>query len=122
MSFIIACLAGLATGVLTGAGIGGGTLLVLYLTALGGVSQAAAQGINLLYFLASAPPALAGHIKNRLIEVKGGLIAALCGSVCAFASAMLTRSLDDTVFRRVFGVLFLIVGVKELFAKRKTRG
>ena len=46
---------GAATGVLSGFGIGGGTLLVLYLTAVGGIEQTIAGGINLLYFIGCAP-------------------------------------------------------------------
>ena len=63
-----AILAGFAAGVLTGAGIGGGTLLLVYLTNFGGMEQRQAQGINLLYFLLTAPPALYGHFKNGLVD------------------------------------------------------
>ena len=52
---------GAATGVLSGFGVGGGTLLLVYMTAFAGVDQHLAQGINLLYFRPSgqgwsAPP------------------------------------------------------------------
>ena len=55
-----AVFAGLAAGLLTGAGIGGGTLLLVYLTNLGGMELRQAQGVNLIYFLITAPPALWG--------------------------------------------------------------
>ena len=54
MSFLIATLAGLATGVLSGFGIGGGTLLLIYMTSFAQLDQSMAQGINLLYFLPTA--------------------------------------------------------------------
>ena len=44
LNFII----GVATGIISGFGIGGGSLLVLYLTAVTGMSQYTAGGINLL--------------------------------------------------------------------------
>ena len=59
-------LIGLLTGVLSGFGIGGGSLLILYMTSFTEVNQYAAGGINLLYFLFCAPAALVSHIKNKL--------------------------------------------------------
>ena len=51
MMWVIALLIGTLTGIISGFGIGGGSLLVLYLTAFAGVAQYAAGGINLLYFI-----------------------------------------------------------------------
>ena len=70
ISFIIALLAGLATGILSAFGIGGGTLLLLWMTLFAGVEQHTAQGINLLYFLPTAAIALPAHIKNGFIDKK----------------------------------------------------
>ena len=51
---MIEAFAGLVCGVLSGLGIGGGTLLMVYMTAMAGLEQTVAQGINLLYFLPTA--------------------------------------------------------------------
>ena len=51
MDMIIGFLAGFAGGL----GVGGGGILLLYLTAFAGVEQLSAQGINLLFFL---PPSV----------------------------------------------------------------
>ena len=51
MGWLVPLIAGAATGVLSGFGIGGGTLLLIYMTAFAGIPQTLAQGINLLYFL-----------------------------------------------------------------------
>ena len=55
---------GLLTGVLSGCGIGGGSLLLLWLTLAQDMPQFTAGGINLLYFLACAPAALVSHLKT----------------------------------------------------------
>ena len=68
MSALVAVAVGLATGILSGCGVGGGSLLMLYLTMLAGIGQYQAAGINLLYFLACAPAALWSHSKNGLID------------------------------------------------------
>ena len=66
----MSALAGAVTGVLSGFGVGGGTLLLIYMTAFAGVEQHLAQGINLLYFLPTAATALPAHIKNGYVDKK----------------------------------------------------
>lgn len=122
MKIITAVLVGLATGVLSGFGIGGGSLLLLYLTLFAGVSQYQGGGVNLLYFIACAPAALASHIKNGLVRwdaVKWCVIAGVPASVLA---ALAAARMDTGWLRRAFGVFLLYVGAKELFTKRKQKG
>ena len=71
---------GAATGVLSGFGVGGGTLLLVYMTAFAGLDQRLAQGINLLYFLPAGLMALPAHIKNGCIEKK--VLAPAIGAGC----------------------------------------
>ena len=63
-----AFVSGLLTGILSGFGIGGGTLLLIYMTTFAGLDQHTAQGINLLYFIPTAITALPSHIKNGYLE------------------------------------------------------
>lgn len=117
-----AFLAGLLTGVLSGCGIGGGSLLVLWLTLFEGMPQFTAGGINLLYFLACAPAALLSHVKNRLIDRKAVLSCVPAGALTSLAAALLASHTDVSLLRRLFGVLLLVIGTKELFTKRKNTG
>lgn len=64
LTFLGAILAGLVCGVLSGFGIGGGSLLMVWMTAVLSMEQKAAQGVNLLYFLPCAACALIFHIKT----------------------------------------------------------
>ena len=61
MGWLLPLLAGTATGILSGFGVGGGTLLLIYMTTFAGVPQNLAQGVNLLYFLPAAATALPGR-------------------------------------------------------------
>ena len=65
--WLIPLLAGAATGILSGFGIGGGSLLLIYMTSFAGVPQNLAQGINLLYFLPTAGAALPAHFKTGFV-------------------------------------------------------
>ena len=116
--FWISALAGLVCGVLSGLGIGGGTLLMVWMTALAGLEQRTAQGINLLYFLPTAACALLFHIKNRLIRRDIVLPAALTGAAAAALTAWLGTKLDTSLLRRLFGGFLLLVGLRELFYPR----
>ena len=76
IGFIIA---GIASGVIAGMGMGGGTLLIPALTLLLGVAQRGAQGVNMLSFLPAAVIALAIHRKGGRLEVKKSLPAIIAG-------------------------------------------
>ena len=85
--WILPLIVGAATGVLSGFGVGGGTLLLVYMTAFAGVEQRLAQGINLLYFLPAAATALPAHVKNGYVE-RQALVPAICaGLVCSALAA-----------------------------------
>lgn len=116
---MIAAIAGLVCGVLSGLGIGGGTLLMVYMTAVTGMEQTMAQGINLLYFLPTAACALILHAKNRLLRLRTILPASIAGSLCAIGAALLATTIDTEFLRRLFGGFLLLVGVKELFYRDK---
>lgn len=114
-------LIGAATGIISGFGIGGGSLLVLYLTAIGGVSQYTAGGINLLYFIGCAPAALIGHIRRRNIDWRAVGLCGLGGVAAAIPAALLAGTMDTDLLRRLFGGLLLYIGVKELRAGKKPK-
>ncbi|MCX7614718.1 MAG: sulfite exporter TauE/SafE family protein [Clostridiales bacterium] len=119
MSQIYAILVGLLTGILSGFGIGGGTLLMLYIAFFTSIAQREAQGINLLYFIACAPASLYSHIKNHFVKVKPALYSIGAGIITSIFSAMLANSIDTSLLRRLFGILLLYTGLKELFFKKQ---
>lgn len=116
---ILAFIVGLATGVLSGFGVGGGSLLMLYLTLFANVQQYAAGGVNLLYFIACAPAALWSHVKNGLIDRQAVIWCTLAGLPVSVAAAFLAARMDVSLLRRAFGVLLLYIGVRELRAGKE---
>lgn len=115
--WLIAALAGAAAGVLSGFGVGGGSLLLIYMTSFAGVPQALAQGINLLYFLPTAATALPAHFKNGYVEKKALLPALCAGLACSALTAWAATALDVEVLRRCFGAFLIVIGLRELFKK-----
>ncbi len=117
MGWLGSVLAGAVTGVLSGFGVGGGTLLLVYLTAFAGVPQTLAQGVNLLYFLPAAATALPTHVKNGYIETSVLVPAILAGLAGTAIAAWIATALDVTLLHRCFGGFLIVVGLRELFSK-----
>lgn len=116
-SWLIPLLAGLGTGVLSAFGIGGGSLLLIYLTAFAHLDQHQAQGINLLYFLPAAAAALPAHHKNGLLEKAVILPAVLAGLATAGLAAWVSNGLDTGLLRKLFGLFLLYIGLTQLLRK-----
>ena len=115
--WLIAALAGTVTGVLSGFGVGGGSLLLIYMTSFAGVPQTLAQGINLIYFLPTAAASLPAHFKNGYV-VKRALLPAVCaGLVCSALTAWAATALDVGLLRKCFGGFLAVIGLRELFRK-----
>ena len=131
--WLIPLLVGAATGVLSGFGVGGGTLLLVYMTTLAGLDQHLAQGINLLYFLPAGLTALPAHLKNGYIEkpvllpaVGAGLVCAgllfpaiSAGLLCAALASWAATALDVDLLRKLFGGFLILIGLSELFGRVK---
>ncbi len=117
---VLSVIIGFATGIISGFGVGGGSLLVLYLTTFAGVSQYDAGGINLLYFIGCAPAALIGHIRHRSIEWHAVCWCAAAGICTAIPAAMLASAIDTGILHRLFGIILLYIGTKEVFTKRQS--
>lgn len=118
MTIVSFCI-GIVTGIISGFGIGGGSILVLYLTAVMGIAQNTAGGINLLYFIGCAPIALLGHAKNKLVEWKTVLLCTIAGIATAIPTSLLTDKIDSDLLRRLFGILLLYIAVKEWRTSKK---
>ena len=115
MDVLIGFLAGFAGGL----GVGGGGILLLYLTAFTETSQLSAQGINLVVFLPTAAAALCLHFKNGFVKWKTAILAVLFGIPAVFLGFFIAKSIDESLLRLGFALLLLFIGLKELFRKEK---
>lgn len=118
---IVELLVGAAAGFVSGCGVGGGTLLLLYLTAVVGVAQRTAAGINLLYFICCSPMALFLHFRRRAAQWRQVWPAALGGAVTAALAAWGTVYLPTDWLRRGFGVMLIYIGIKCLKPRKPPR-
>lgn len=116
-------LVGTLLGFLSGLGIGGGSLLILWLTMVLGIDQGTARGINLLFFIPSAVIACLFRLKQGVLPWREVLPAAIAGCVSAGICSLLGSQMDLSVLKKLFGVLLILTGLREIFYKpRKNRG
>ena len=120
VTWLIALLAGAVTGVISAFGVGGGTLLVLYLTFFTSLSQVTAQGINLLYFLPVSASSLPTHFKNGFLDKGAALPAIAAGLITTGLAAWAATGLDVGLLKKCFGGYLLVIGLWELLKKKKT--
>ena len=67
---MIESLIGLVSGIVTGTGMGGGTILILLLSIFLGLNQHTAQATNLVFFIPTAVTSVFIGIKNKNINIK----------------------------------------------------
>lgn len=110
---------GFVTGVIASMGLGGGFVLVLWLTLFADVEQRAAQGINVLFFLPIALIALIMHLKSGLVNkqlvkkcIFGGILGAAVGTLAS-------QIIANDMLRKLYALFLLAFGLRELFAKSK---
>ena len=116
-------LIGLITGIASGMGFGGGSILIIILTAFLGFSQLHAQGINLLFFIPIGALALAIHFKNATVDKKAAGLAIGFGIIGAILGSVIARTLASVnILHKLFALAILIIGITELFAKSKRKG
>ena len=115
IEFIISFL----SGALSSMGIGGGAVLLLYLTAFGGCEQLSAQGINLIFFLPCAAIALIIHLKNGYVKWRGALISILFGIPGVFLGSFVAGNIEPSLLKKAFAVFLLVIGIREIFSKSK---
>ena len=116
---MISFLAAFISSVCAALGLGGGTVLLLYLTLFTEISQIQAQGINLLVFLPVALLSLWFHHRNGYVQWKSAARCVLTGIPGAIIGCILSGWLEVRILRLLFGLFLLVMGVRELFSKAK---
>lgn len=121
-AFPIAVITGIALGFLAGLGIGGGSLLVLWLTLVLNFDHSTARMLNLMFFIPSALSACLFRWKQGSLNRKYILPAAISGCLAAAGASILSQYLDLAILKKIFGGLLIVTGCRELFYRpRKAR-
>ena len=113
-SLPVILIVGTVLGFLTGLGIGGGSLLMVWLTAVLGMPTLTARGINLLFYLPGAIIAICFRKKQGRIQWRNVLPPAIAGCAAAAVCSYFSTTVDNSICRTIFGIILIAAGIKEL--------
>ena len=109
---------GIISGIISGTGMGGGTILILILSVFLGTDQHIAQGINLVFFIPTSITGIVMNSKEKLIDWKIAVPIALFGIIGALIGAKLSINLDIQVLRKYFGIFLILITMYEIKNRR----
>lgn len=116
--FIISFCVAFAVSVLSGLGVGGGGLFVIYLALFTDTPQITAQGLNLLFFLFSAGGSLTVHLRRRRIFGTAVGVMAAAGVAGAVVGSLLSGLIAQSLLRKIFGCMLVTSGILSLKTKK----
>ena len=112
---------GFLAGTIGGLGLGGGGVLVMFLTIFAGLPQLKAQGINLMFFIPVGLFALLFHIRQKLVDFKTALPAIGLGLAGAACGSLLARLIGAHSVRLIFGIMLAALGLWEVAAPHRDK-
>lgn len=117
LKIILLIASGVASGVLGGMGMGGGTVLIPVLTIFFGVKQKVAQAVNLVAFAPMAIVSLIVHIKNKRVKKEGLLWVIIPACLVSLGGSFAAAKIDGKILGRFFGVFLLVLSVFQFFSR-----
>lgn len=95
---------------------------MLWLTLVLNMGHNAARIINLLFFIPSAIIASFFRWRQGALDFKKVLPAIIGGCISAACLSLVSKQIDISLLKKLFGVLLLLTGLRELFYRpRKAR-
>ena len=109
-------LTGLVSGIVSGTGMGGGTILIFLLTFMLGMEQHIAQATNLIFFIPTSIVAIIVNLKNKNIDMKLALLISTFGILGAIIGANISIHIDVGILKKCFGILLVIITINEIYS------
>ena len=116
-SLLIGCILGF----LSGLGVGGGSLLMLWLTIVLDIEHDIARSINLLFFIPAAILSTIFRKKSGHLHIKKVIPAIMAGCFSAAIASVISQHLDTTIIQKTFGFLLIATAIRELTYKPKIK-
>ena len=100
-------LIGILSGIISGTGMGGGTILIFLLVYVIGLDQHIAQATNLIFFIPTSIIAIIINLKNKNIALKTAIFVSVFGILGAIIGA--------NILRKCFGIFLAIIAIHEIY-------
>lgn len=109
-------LIGVVAGIVSGTGMGGGTILIFLLSFLLGVEQHIAQASNLIFFIPTAIVAIIVNLKNKNIDMKLAILISVFGIFGAIVGANISIHMDVGMLKKGFGIFLAFIAMNEIYS------
>lgn len=106
---------GVISGIFSGIGMGGGTILIFLLNVFAGIEQHIAQATNLIYFIPTAISAIIINYKDKIIDTKLALSVSTFGIVGAIVGAVISTNMKVDKLRKYFGFFLVVIAIHEIY-------
>lgn len=106
---------GIIAGIVTGLGMGGGTVLILLLSLFMNLDQHIAQATNLIFFIPTSLAAITINIKQKNIDFKLATIISIFGIIGAIIGAIISKNISSPNLRRYFAIFILVIAFHEIY-------
>ena len=110
---MIYILFGAISGIISSMGMGGGTILIYLLTAISGIEQHIAQGINLVFFVPTCIVSIIINLKNKNIQKNTAII--VSGIIGATIGAKISLKMNVNELRKYFGVFLIGIAIYQIY-------
>ena len=108
-------LIGFVSGIFSGLGMGGGTILILLLSIFQNLNQHIAQATNLIFFIPTAIATIVMGIKNNTIYIKVTIPIIIFGIIGAAIGAFIGTKMNVNLLKKLFGIFLLIIATYEIY-------
>ena len=108
------------SGIISGIGMGGGTVLMFLLRTFSGVSQHMAQGANLIFFIPTCIVSIFINLKNKNIDIKTAVVVIISGIIGAVIGSKLSLIIDAKNLKKYFGIFLLLITIYEIYSLIKS--
>lgn len=108
-------LTGFISGIVSGTGMGGGTILILCLSIFLAIDQKIAQATNLIFFIPTSIAAIYINIKQKKINLKVSKTIIFWGIVGAIIGATIAKNMDTKILRKTFGIFLAFIAIHEIY-------
>ena len=114
---IAALLAGLFSGIAGSMGLGGGAVLIIYLSLFTDTDRITAGGINLIFFVPISLIAVIIYAIKKQIKWKTVIPFALFGLLGVVLGLWISSFLSARLLGKIFGGILIIMGLKQTLCK-----
>ena len=112
---MVEILTGFVSGIVSGTGMGGGTILILCLSIFLGIDQKTSQATNLIFFIPTSIAAIYVNIKEKKINFKVAKIVIFWGIIGAIIGAIVAQNTDTKLLKKLFGIFLAFIAIHEIY-------